>query len=303
MPLIGLTLDRTTHLLPPDRLVELVRNIERLGFESVWLLDAFGRDPFLACGFMLSHTSRLKVATGVATVYGRDATGAVQARQALSEFYPGRFIMGLGASNPIVIAKRKGEWVAPLPKMTAYLEDMEAVELAAIKLAEPAPVYIAAHAPGLQKLAVKHAQGMVTWMMPAAIIQEARGRVGPDLNITAQFLCVLSTDAEKARAVARAYLAMYLALPYYQTAFEKAGFEISECTEGGGSDRLIDSVLAWGSIEDIKAKIAQYGDAGADRVVLNVIREDETQRREGKPPVILGDWDGLGKLSAVLGDQ
>src|SRR5438552_775195 len=91
MPLIGLTLDRSSHLLPAEKLSKLVRNIERLGFESVWLLDSFGREPFVACGFMLSQTSTLKVATGVATVYGRDPTGAVQALHALSEFYPGRF--------------------------------------------------------------------------------------------------------------------------------------------------------------------------------------------------------------------
>jgi probable F420-dependent oxidoreductase len=299
MPLIGLTLDRTTHFLPAVKLSNLVQKIERLGFESVWLLDSFGREPFLACGFMLSQTSTLKVATGVATVYGRDPTGAVQALQTLSEFYPGRFMMGLGASNPIVIAKRKGEWVAPLPKMTAYLEGMAEVQLAAVKPETMAPVYIAAHAPGLQKLATQHAQGMVTWMMPAPIIRQARENVGPDLKITSQILCVMSSDATVARSVARAYLAMYLALPYYQTAFAKAGFEPADWSDGG-SDRLLDSIVAWGSTSDICQRVEEFGGAGADRVVLNVVREDESQRVVGKPPVIIGDWEGIEALSAIL---
>lgn len=299
MPQIGLTLDRTTHMLPAERLAELVQKIERLGFESVWLLDSFGRDPFAACAYMLSKTSTLKVATGVATVYSRDATGALQTREALSEFYPGRFIMGLGASNPIVIAKRKGEWVQPLPKMTAYLEEMAEVQLISPKPEQMAPLYIAAHAPGLQKLAAKHAQGMVTWMMPSAIIKEARERVGPALNITSQFLCVLSIDAEEARAVARAYLAMYIALPYYQAAFAKCGFEEADWSNGG-SDRLIDSLTAWGSNADILARVEEFGSAGADRVVLNVVCEDKTQRQAGKPPVIIGDWDGIDALAAIL---
>lgn len=301
MPQIGLTLDRTTNFLPAEELAALVSRIEKLGYESVWLLDAFGRDPFLASAFILSRTQRLKVATGVATAYGRDATAARQTLLSLSEFYPDRFIMGLGASNPGVIAKRKGEWVAPLPKMTSYLEDMAEVQLGMVQPATLATVYIAAHAPGLQKLAAKQAQGMLTWMMPSAIIAEARERVGPDLNITAQILCVLSASADEARSVARAYLAMYLALPYYQTAFEKAGFDVSECTEGGGSDRLIDSVVAWGDIPQIEARITEFASAGADRVVLNVLREDEAKREAGKPPVITGDWEGLDQLSAVLG--
>jgi probable F420-dependent oxidoreductase len=299
MPLIGLTLDRSTHFLPAEKLSKLVQNIERLGFESVWLLDSFGREPFVACGFMLSQTSTLKVATGVATVYGRDPTGAVQALHALSEFYPGRFIMGLGASNPIVIAKRKGEWVAPLPKMTAYLEGMAEVQLISPKPETLAPVYIAAHAPGLQKLATKHAQGIVTWMMPSPIIKEARQRIGPELNITSQILCVMRSDATVARSVARAYLAMYLALPYYQTAFTQAGFEPADWSEGG-SDRLIDSIVAWGSTADIRKRVDEFGSAGTDRVVLNVVHEDETQRVSGKPPAIIGDWEGMEALAAIL---
>jgi alkanesulfonate monooxygenase SsuD/methylene tetrahydromethanopterin reductase-like flavin-dependent oxidoreductase (luciferase family) len=88
---------------------------------------------------MLSKTSTLKVATGVTTVYSRDVTGAVQTRESLSEFYPGRFIMGIGASNPIVIAKRKGEWVQPLPKMTAYVEEMTEVQLISPRPEQMAP--------------------------------------------------------------------------------------------------------------------------------------------------------------------
>ena len=299
MPAIGLTLDRTTHMLSAQELADLVLKIERLGFDSVWLLDSFGRDPYMACAYMLSKTSTLKVATGVATAYSRDAMGAQQTREALSEFYPGRFLMGIGASNPIVIAKRKGEWVAPLPKMTSYLEDMAEVRLISPQPEQLAPVILAAHAPGLQKLAVKHAQGMVTWMMPAPVIAEARERVGPNFSITAQILCVLSSDAHVARTVARAYLAMYIALPYYQAAFAKCGFEEADWTNGG-SDALIDALTAWGDNAAILARVDAFGRAGADRVVLNVVREDETQRAEGKPPVIIGDWVGIEGLAAIL---
>ncbi|MEC3909092.1 LLM class flavin-dependent oxidoreductase [Sphingobium sp. CR2-8] len=299
MPEVGLTLDRTTHMLPAAALTDLALKIERLGFESVWLLDSFGRDPYMTCAYMLSKTSTLKVATGVATAYSRDAMGAQQTREALSEFYPGRFLMGIGASNPIVIAKRKGEWVAPLPKMTSYLEDMAEAQLISPTPEQMAPVILAAHAPGLQKLAVKHAQGMVTWMMPAPVIAEARDRVGPDFSITAQILCVLNTDADAARAIARTYLAMYIALPYYQAAFEKSGFEEADWMNGG-SDALIDALTAWGDNAAISARVEEFGNAGADRVVLNVVREDQTQRTNGKPPVIIGDWVGIEGLADIL---
>lgn len=290
MPKIGLLLDRTTNFLPGPQLAELAQNIERLDFESVWLLDAFGREPFIAASFLLANTTRLKVGTGVATVYGRDPTSAVQALQTLSELYPGRFFMGLGASNPAVIAKRKQEWVAPLPKMKAYLSDMAEVGLAALKPDATAPLYIAAHAPGLQALAVQRTQGILTWMMPPAVVAQARERIGEQLDLTAQILCVMSTDANEARRIARAYLAMYLALPYYQDAFEHAGFDRSECTEGGGSDRLIDTVLAWGSPEEVMCRVTKFAEAGATRVVLNLLTSDPTKTGPDGAPEVTGDW-------------
>lgn len=300
MTKIGLLLDRTTNFVSGEQLAQVAKNIESQGFESVWLLDAFGREPFLAAGFILANTHTLKVGTGVATAYGRDATGAVQALHTLSEFYPGRFFMGLGASNPMVIAKRKGTWVPPLPKMTSYLTDMAEVQLAAIKPEQLAPVYIAAHGPGLQSLVAERAQGMLTWMMPVQTIAAARKHIGPDLAITAQILCVATADADEARRIARSYLAMYLALPYYHEAFSKAGFDPKECTEGGGSDRLIDSVLAWGSPSEILEKVAQFGEAGATRVVLNPLRIDYSQEGKDGAPVLDADWEGAQRLAAEI---
>lgn len=299
MTLVGLTLDRTTNFLPAEELGALVNNIERLGFESVWLLDAFGRDPFLAAAYILANTKALLVGTGVATVYSRDAVAAEQTRQTLSEFYPGRFVMGLGASNPIVVAKRKGEWVAPLPKMTTYLADMKQAPVGAVKPHTMAPIYLAAHAPGLQRLAASEADGMMTWMMPAPIVVEARERIGPNVPISAQILCVMSEDADLARSVARSYLKMYLGLEYYQKAFAKAGFSVEECTLDGGSDRLIDSVVAWGTPGQIAARVEEFAAAGADRVVLNVVRAADEQADASL--TVTGDWQNLGRLaSAVL---
>ena len=300
MTLVGLTLDRTTNFLSGKKLAELAQNIERLGFESVWLLDAFGREPFITASFILANTSTLKVGTGIATVYGRDSTTTVQALETLSELYPNRFFMGLGASNPAVVAKRKGSWTAPLPKMTSYLADMADVKLAAIKPGVVAPVYIAAHASGLQSLALGHAQGIITWIMPTGIVAQARKHVGSQLDITAMILCVTGTNADEARRIARAYLTMYLALPYYQAAFSKAGFDSKDCTEGGGSDRLIDAVVAWGTPSEIFKRVAEYGEAGATRVVLNPLRADPTQQGINGAPVVIGDWNGLQYLATEI---
>lgn len=298
MPHIGVLLNQHAYDLDANALSALAISIESLGYESVWLLDSFSRDPFVAASFILGRTTTLKVGTGIATVYSRDAMAATQARETLSEYYPGRFLMGLGASNEWIVGMRKGQWLPPLKKMAAYLQDMDDAELAHPKPKEMAPLHIAAHAPGLQKLAMKHAQGIFTWILPAENIRQARNSVGKDIEITANFPVILSEDAAEARRIGRAFMTLYIPLDYYQAAYSKVGFE-SEDFENGGSDRLIDSIVAWGSVETIKARIDEYANAGASRIIINPILAADTPAVGGERDVN-ADWDSLTRLSTLL---
>lgn len=298
MPLIGVLLNQHAYDLDAKALSALAKSVEALGYESVWLLDSFSRDPFLAASFILGSTTTLKVGTGIATVYSRDAMAATQARETLSEYYPGRFLMGLGASNEFIVNMRKGQWMPPVQKMSAYLKDMEEVELAHPKPSELAPLHIAAHAPGLQNLAMKHANGIFTWILPVENVRQARAHVGPDLEVTANFPVILNEDADEARRIGRAFMTFYIPIPYYQAAYSKIGFA-PEDFENGGSDRLIDAIVAWGSPEKIKARVDEYAAAGASRVVINPIRAAEGEPVGGERDVD-ADWDGLSDLTFLL---
>lgn len=300
MPLIGVLLNQHAYDLDAQALSTLAKSVEALGYESVWLLDSFSRDPFLAASFILSNTTTLKVGTGIATVYSRDAMAATQARETLSEYYPGRFLMGLGASNEWIVNMRKGQWMPPVQKMTAYLKDMEEAELAHPKPSELAPLHIAAHAPGLQNLALKHAQGIFTWILPVQNVRQARAHVGPDLEVTANFPVILNEDPDEARRIGRAFMTFYLPIAYYQAAYSKIGFGPADF-ENGGSDRLIDAIVAWGSPEQIKARVDEYAAAGASRVVINPICAAAGEPVGGERDVD-ADWDGLSALTGLLRD-
>jgi probable F420-dependent oxidoreductase len=271
MPKISILLDQHAYNLRAGELAAAANRIERLGFESVWLLDSFSRDPYVTAGFILGSTTRLKVGTGIATVYSRDAMATVQARETLSEYYPGRFLLGLGASNETIARMRGATWIAPLTKMTGYLEAMANTQLAHPKPENLAPLHLAAHAPGLQKLAVKHARGIITWILPADSIRPARVNIGPDLEITSNFPCVVSEDAEKARKIGRDFMDFYIGLDYYQRADRAVGFEDADFLNGG-SDRLIDAIVAWGSPQKIRERVEDYARAGSTRIVLSPIR-------------------------------
>lgn len=298
MARIGVLLNQHAYDLDADALSRLALSVEALGYESVWLLDSFSRDPFLAASFILGNTTTLKVGTGIATVYSRDAMAATQARETLSEYYPGRFIMGLGASNEWIVGVRKGQWAPPVQKMTAYLQDMDDAELAHAKPKEMAPLHIAAHAPGLQKLAMKHGQGIFTWILPVENIRQARAFVGPDLEVTANFPVILTEDPDEAHRVGRAFMTHYIPLAYYQAAYTKVGFG-PEDFEQGGSDRLLDAIIAWGTPEMIKARAEEYAAAGASRIIINPIRAAD------HPPVggerdVNADWDALRQTTNLL---
>lgn len=295
---VAVLLSQPAYELAGPQLTDLVRSIEALGYESVWLLDSFSRDPFIAASFILDSTTTLKVGTGIVTVYSRDAMAAAQARDTFAEYYPGRFLMGLGASNETIVKMRGGEWLAPVKKMSSYLKAVNGAALTHAKPAVPVPLHIAAHAAGLQSLAVEEANGIITWILPVQSVSEARVQVGSNLEITANFPYILNEDPREARQVARSFLAMYINLAYYQSAYLKVGFEAGDFADGG-SDRLIDAIVAWGNPEMIRSRVDAYFEAGASRVVINPIRaseDDADSRRRDVAP----DWPSLKRLAPLL---
>ena len=70
-----------------------------------------------------------------------------------------------------------------------------------------------------------------------------------------------------ARAKARAALKMYVRLDYYHREWRKLGFTDADFADGG-SDRLIDTLVAWGDDDALRARIAAFEQAGATRVIV-----------------------------------
>lgn len=298
---VGVTLDTHTDLLPGREVIEIVKRHEALGFESQWLSDAMGREPFALAATLLAHTSRIKVGTAIANIYGRDAMTAAQMRTTLAELSGGRFLLGLGVSNQWINDLRHAEWIAPVPKLRAYLEHMNGDLSVSCKPAEPAPVYVAAHAAGLQRVGREHADGLMTWTMPPQHIQISRQRLGPDKAINAQMVCIFEEDADRARETARKYLQLWLAIPSYRVAWTEAGFDESDF-EDGGSDRWVDAIAAWGSPEKIADKIAEYHDAGATRVITEPVRlaPEVMIHPLGTQVYVLPDFEKLETLAPIL---
>ena len=256
----------STEQFDSAALVQFAKALDARGYDSLWLPELFGREPIATAGYLLGKTERIAVATGIANVYVRDAHAMAQARHTLSELSGGRFMLGLGVSNAGLNTSRGHTWRAPLEKMTAFLDALDKVEVAA-PAAPRCPTYIAAHGPQLQALGAKRTDGVITYLMTPQHAQQTRARIGAKaaLSVVAMFLA--EQDPNVARAKARSALKMYVRLDYYHREWRKLGFVDADFADGG-SDRLIDALVAWGNDDALRARIAAFDTAGATRVIV-----------------------------------
>ena len=248
-------------------LVAHVRRLEALGYDELWLPEISGREPFSTCGYLLAKTDRLRVSSGIANVYARDADCAAQGANSLAELSGGRFRLGLGVSHPVLVEPRGHTWVPPVTKMRSYLERMREAPVDSPRATTSAAVIVAGHGPGLVRVARDLADGAFLFLQPVEAVRMARAILGPDRELHVTVRCVLDDNPHSARALARRACAFYISLPAYHARWSELGFEPADW-QSGGSDKLIDAICAWGDVETLRARFAAFMAAGASHVVL-----------------------------------
>ena len=266
---------RTGLLIPAarqaagDDLITFARRAETLGYDSFWLPEIAGREVMSTAGWLLASTSRLRVGTAIASVYARDGSTAAMASQTLAELSGGRFALGLGISVRWLVEQRGQVWEKPLEKARSYLNAYGAMEVLSPAPQEPAPVYFAAHGPRLVETVKDRVDGIITINVPPAHTADIRAELRDDQDLLVIKTIIPETDPETARALARDAVDAYLDVPQYLSLWPKYGFDESDNIPGG-SDRLIDMLVAWGDAPEIGRQINDYFDAGATDVILRV---------------------------------
>src|SRR5687768_14619928 len=86
-------------LVPSSQAVEHVDELDELGFGAVWVPEALGREAVTNAALLLRGGTDIVVATGIASIWGRDAMAAGAAHKTVTEAYPDRFLLGLGVSH------------------------------------------------------------------------------------------------------------------------------------------------------------------------------------------------------------
>jgi len=263
-------------LLPADEAAAFARRLEGFGYSALWIPEAVGRDPFAFLGYLAARTERLVLATGIANIYARDPMTMQAVRKTLAELSGGRFLLGLGVSHKeLVTDLRQHEYQKPVPAMSAYLDAMQAAFYTALQPAEDAPTVLAALRPAMLRLARAKARGAHPYFTTPEHTARAREILGPGAWLAPEQKVLLETNPATARGVARAAMQMYLALPNYQNNLKWLGFTDDDLAKGG-SDRLVDAIVAWGDEAAIRRRIEAHHAAGADHVCIQPLRPDGT---------------------------
>jgi probable F420-dependent oxidoreductase len=240
--------------------------LEELGYSALWIPD-IGGDVFGAVERLLTATRSAVIATGILNLWMHSPEETAGAHDRLAAAYGDRFLVGIGVSHAALIdADQPGRYRRPLAAMTSFLD---ALDSAPTPLASSSRV-LAALGPKMLELARTRAAGAHPYNVTPEHTAQARQALGPSALLLPEQMVTLVSDPDQARSIARQSLGYYFTLPNYTNNLRRLGFAEDDFAEGG-SQRLIDALVAWGSPEDIAARVRAHRDAGANHVCIQVL--------------------------------
>ncbi|NMO57693.1 TIGR03620 family F420-dependent LLM class oxidoreductase [Actinoplanes sp. TBRC 11911] len=268
----------------PAAITDAAAELDELGWGTLWIPGLGGGDILGDSERLLRATRTVTVAVGVASIWRHHATDVAAGHARLRDVYGRRHLFGLGVSDAAA-AHNAGHPYRPVADMAAYLDRLDHAP-------DPLPAaerVMAALGPRMTELAGHRTTGVHPFMVTPEYSAMARAQLGDGPLIAPYQAVVLERDPGKARAAARSFLGAFVRMGHYARSLLRQGFA-AEDLAAGGSDRLIDSIVAWGDVEAVGARVDAHHQAGADHVSLHVIGAGS-----GMP---LRQWRELAPLAA-----
>ena len=238
---------------------EQAADIEKLGYGTVWV----GASPAADLAFVepiLEKTETLQVATGIVNIWTADAGEVAESYHRIEKAFPGRFLLGVGVGHP----EHQQQYAKPYQALVDYLDVLDNAKVPTSRRV------LAALGPKVLKLAAQRSAGAHPYLTTPVHTGQSRELLGPTVLLAPEHKVVLTDDAEKAREVGRGTVDFYLGLSNYVNNWKRLGFTDDDL-ERPGSDRFIDAVVAYGSPDQIAARLTEHLHAGADHVAIQVL--------------------------------
>ena len=241
---LGLSLGYAPAGTNPADLFPLVQEAERLGFDSVWVAEAWGTDAVSVLGWLAAKTERIKLGSAIMQIPGRSPANAAMTAATLDLLSGGRFLLGLGTSGPQVVEGWHGQpWGKPLGKTREYVEIVRAalrrqivehdgehyripwdgpgatglgkpLKLMLRPLRAEIPIYLAALGPKNVALAAEIGDGWLPIFVDPERFDDAFGpslaAAPPDFEIAATASVLVGDDVDALRDSLRPHVALYV---------------------------------------------------------------------------------------------
>ncbi|OBJ94486.1 LLM class F420-dependent oxidoreductase [Mycobacterium sp. 1245852.3] len=245
---------------------DLAAGIESLGYGAAWI----GGSPDAELSWAepaLAATTSLQLATGIVNIWTAPAGAVAESFRRIESAHPGRFLLGVGVGHP----EHTEEYVKPYDALVSYLDELDAA------LVPTSRRVLAALGPRVLRLAAQRSAGAHPYLTTPEHTAKARELLGGAVYLAPEHKVVLTTDAERARAIGRQTVEFYLGLSNYVNNWLRLGFTEADVRKPG-SDRLIDAVVAYGTPDDIAGRLGEHLQAGADHVAIQVLgaHDEET---------------------------
>ena len=248
------------------------RAIEELGYGTIWLGGSPKRlGPVRK---VLDATETITVATGIVNIWNTDAATIADEYFELEQDFPGRFYLGIGAGHPEATA----EYEKPYDAVSRYLDVLDEKQVPVERR------LLAALGPRMLRLSAARSLGAHPYLTPPAHTKFAREQLGAHALLAPEHKVVLDADPDAARAVGRPPVDRpYLHLRNYVSNLKRVGWTDADIADGG-SDALIDALVAHGTAASVRAQVDAHLTAGADHVAIQ----------------ILGDGDPVAALTEII---
>ncbi len=268
----------------------LARRAEELGYESLWSAEATELDGFTPLAVAAQATERVRLVSGIVSVYTRGRVQLAQTAAALQDLSAGRFVLGLGASSNVIVEQWNGiPFERPLAKVAETVEWLRPVLAGergdgGFKLARPpeppVPIVLAALRDRMLRLAAEQADGAFTNFLPLSGTKQVVEAFGSESELACRFFSVPGSE-EDGLPVAKRIFVAYATVPVYTEYLRWLGWGeqlapmVDAWADGDRSsaldlapEELVREIFLLGPVEAQKERLAEFGAAGIDTAVL-----------------------------------
>ena len=236
----------------------MAQAIEDLGYGTIWQGGSPSSD-LRAAEDLLDGTESIIIATGIVNIWRSDAAELADSYHRIQVTHPGRLLLGIGSGHREDNAAR----TRPIEAMSRYLDVLDE------RGVPTEHRVLSALGPRMLAMAAQRSAGTHPYLTVPSQTRQARTALGSGALVAPEQTVVLDANPESARRTARAFLAHYLTLVNYTSNMQRAGFTAQDVADGG-SDNLVDRLVAHGDAAVLGAAVQAHLDAGADHVCVQV---------------------------------